>query len=335
MGPLAAGMPSREAVMASCAGVALIYSFAEECIEPAAGCCAGVAAEGSSLDKNCIEPAKSAIKMAASEAEATKSIKDIMKVSDFHCTTLYLLLKMSPDLRFVLWAENNTSLQGVVMASASRETIFVVFRGSQELSDFLTDAQFLKTDMDGDIDITCGSCTTDKILVHRGFWKQLITGTAEQDLMRAVEAEISANPTFVIKVSGHSLGGGLATLFSYQCAVKFPEKQVVCVTFGSPRVGNKAFVEKYHALSNLQHWRFQVDRDLVTRVPAFGYLHCGVHCWLKGEELLCAEKTAFMASIPAFCDMCCCQGTIITSVLHHDLTRYFNKIKTVRWPTVA
>ncbi len=48
-------------------------------------------------------------------------------------------------------------------------------------------------------------------------------------------------------VSGHSLGGALASLAAYDMAVQAGLHAVQCITFGAPRVGNRAFVAAYDA----------------------------------------------------------------------------------------
>ena len=42
---------------------------------------------------------------------------------------------------------------------------------------------------------------------------------------------------------GHSLGGALATVAAVVFGAMYPEARHVCITFGSPRVGDTLFVE--------------------------------------------------------------------------------------------
>lgn len=51
-----------------------------------------------------------------------------------------------------------------------------------------------------------------------------------------------ATPSRVL-CCGHSLGGALATLASAWASYEYPDADVRCVTLGSPRVGNPAFVD--------------------------------------------------------------------------------------------
>ena len=65
-----------------------------------------------------------------------------------------------------------------------------------------------------------------------------------------------------IHVTGHSLGGAMATI----CAKRLSEEyeNVHCLyTYGSPRVGNPKWC-KSHKVS---HYRFQNNNDMVCKVP--------------------------------------------------------------------
>jgi alpha-beta hydrolase superfamily lysophospholipase len=74
--------------------------------------------------------------------------------------------------------------------------------------------------------------------------------------------------------TGHSLGAALATLAAARRAPK------ALYTFGSPRVGNAAFIA---SLGNIPIYRVVDDRDLVATVPpeALGFRHAGVLRLLK------------------------------------------------------
>lgn len=57
-----------------------------------------------------------------------------------------------------------------------------------------------------------------------------------------------------------------------------------CITFGSPRVGNRAFASLFHR--RVRAWRVTMDGDLVTGVPRAifgGYTHVGIHLLLDAD----------------------------------------------------
>jgi triacylglycerol lipase len=73
-----------------------------------------------------------------------------------------------------------------------------------------------------------------------------------------------------IVCTGHSLGAAIATIV----ASRLDADELY--TFGSPRVGNKAFVDEMMN-DKIKHYRFVNNNDVVTTVPfAFmGYRHNG------------------------------------------------------------
>jgi triacylglycerol lipase len=76
-------------------------------------------------------------------------------------------------------------------------------------------------------------------------------------------------------VTGHSLGAAMATIASG----RMQSKVVALVTFGSPRVGNKEYVNSL----TVTHYRVQNNCDDVTKVPfrLMGFDHHGTHRYLN------------------------------------------------------
>ena len=76
-------------------------------------------------------------------------------------------------------------------------------------------------------------------------------------------------------VTGHSLGAAMATI----AAGRMQSKVTALVTFGSPRVGNKEYVN----CLTFPHYRVQNNCDDVTKVPfrLMGFTHHGTHKYLN------------------------------------------------------
>jgi triacylglycerol lipase len=111
--------------------------------------------------------------------------------------------------------------------------------------------------------------------VHEGFTKALEPVAARLD---ELVAQLKSRRV-LLHVTGHSLGGALATL----AALRFGRAgEAACPihtvhTFGSPRVGDAAFVQAFEEQFAGRAYRFVNDEDLVTRVPprAMNYDHVG------------------------------------------------------------
>ena len=65
--------------------------------------------------------------------------------------------------------------------------------------------------------------------------------------------------------TGHSLGGGLATLAAVDVALKFNVESEL-YTFGQVRVGNQAYADYVEGLIS-KRLRFTNRRDLVPQLP--------------------------------------------------------------------
>ena len=75
--------------------------------------------------------------------------------------------------------------------------------------------------------------------VHWGFYNQF--QYLESELDKALSDYNNNDNEREVVFSGHSLGGALASIAALKYAKKYPDLEVNCVTFGSPRVESKAF----------------------------------------------------------------------------------------------
>lgn len=74
--------------------------------------------------------------------------------------------------------------------------------------------------------------------------------------------------------TGHSLGAAMATLIATRCHQILELPNPMLYTFGSPKVGNKEYVDHMNSL-NIKHYRFVNNADIVTRNPLYPYKHHG------------------------------------------------------------
>lgn len=125
----------------------------------------------------------------------------------------------------------------------------IIFPGTASLRDWRTDAKILKTDWDGE-----GG------KAHRGFVEAYRSvGSQICVYLRDYGAER-------VTLTGHSLGGALATLCADVVADMGLEIEGV-YTFGSPRVGNRTFARNYN--EDLAHVTYRIvnARDPVPWLP--------------------------------------------------------------------
>lgn len=106
--------------------------------------------------------------------------------------------------------------------------------------------------------------------VHTGFFLQYVN--MRRQIMNHLK-EYHQNPMIPITVTGHSLGGALATLFAVDLAIKRPTAVISCYTFGTPRVGDVKFVEAATTMHNLSIVRINNGTDVITWYPGCGFVH--------------------------------------------------------------
>lgn len=92
-------------------------------------------------------------------------------------------------------------------------------------------------------------------------------------------------------ITGHSLGAALATL----AASRLHQSVNAVYTFGSPRVGDRQFSDRFERLLGDRTFRLVNDEDLVTRVPprVLGYRHVGEVLYFDQAGVLRQDEQAW------------------------------------------
>lgn len=108
-----------------------------------------------------------------------------------------------------------------------------------------------------------------KVGVHEGFEEAL------DSVWHKIERELDAL-RYPVFFTGHSLGAAIATLAAARRLPQHPPPKAV-YTFGSPRVGNSAFVASLGGIANTIH-RVVNDEDIVATLPpaGLGFAHVGI-----------------------------------------------------------
>lgn len=118
-----------------------------------------------------------------------------------------------------------------------------------------------------------GSRDGQNAKLHRGF-AEAYTSVATK-VMQTIHCLYKERPRPVF-LTGHSLGGALATICAYDCVLRLElgAKDLYVATYGSPRVGNSAFRRLYDEAVPAT-WRVLIAPDIVTKLPKVGYEHVG------------------------------------------------------------
>ena len=186
---------------------------------------------------------------------------------DFHIYT-----KVSAD------GGNNLGFVGYQPSIAA---IVVSFRGSTTFQNWVDNLDLLLVNYS-----KCSDCS-----VHSGF--QNIKNSLIDQVKNAVAALNSQYPSYNILVTGHSLGGALATLTALDLVGIYGSRRIHLYNYGSPRVFND--VGANYADSKLSNVARRTHRqDIVVHLPwtIQGYRHISGEIYENGEDTNFAPNTA-------------------------------------------
>jgi len=193
---------------------------------------------------------------------------DLINTNKFEIITLYEFLSHKEIFKNIsnhpkLFHSDETDAQMYMFNY--KNTCTFGFRGTDSLKDILIDLAMWREVF---------SEVSDEILVHSGIYSQF------KSLKKYIDENIFGTN---IIVTGHSLGGGIATLVSLYLAKK--GYTVSCYTYGSPRVGNSQFCKLFNS-SNITSVRIVNDMDPVPSLPwAIRFQHVDGIVWLDNDKI--------------------------------------------------
>lgn len=190
----------------------------------------------------------------------------------------------------------------------------VVFRGtdSHSLYNWVQNMHYWRTDLSVPFPNATGA------LVHTGFVSSYNSSSLRGNITEAMRSLQRWHPWAPVYIIGHSMGGALATVCALDLKYYFGLHDVRVYTFGSPRVGNDAFVN-YFDWQVQESFRTTHNRDIVPSVPLqiMGFRHVPREVWqvdFAGHEALtiCSDS----GEDPTCHDSMCYLG-LCTSIADH------------------
>nr|XP_034602884.1 uncharacterized protein LOC117863334 isoform X4 [Setaria viridis] len=195
------------------------------------------------------------------------------------------------DFEKICFLDNvSTDTQVAIWRDSSRRRLVVAFRGTEQSKwkDLRTDLMLLPAGLNPE---RLGGDFKQEVQVHSGFLgaydsvRNRIMALIKFAVGYQDEEDAENIPRWHVYVTGHSLGGALATLLALELSSSQMAKNgVIFVTmynFGSPRVGNRRFAEVYNAKVK-DSWRIVNHRDIIPTVPRLmGYCHVEAPVYLK------------------------------------------------------
>lgn len=197
---------------------------------------------------------------------------------------------------------NNQETQGFL--AQSNEFAVLAFRGTEA-----NKIQDIKTDLNIRFKRKKGH------KLHRGFYDAY--NTVNADINNALD-----ELTVPLYITGHSLGGALATIATQQ----IPDHRLAaCYTFGSPRVGNDEFDQTIKT----PVYRVQNSADIVTRLPLnilMRYVHVGDLRFLTRKGALIRNPNMWRRFQMIVVSILC---NFKSPIQDHGIEHYISKLETI------
>ncbi|BBN20210.1 hypothetical protein MPTK1_8g17360 [Marchantia polymorpha subsp. ruderalis] len=171
-------------------------------------------------------------------------------------------------------------LQAYVGVAEDLKAIVIAFRGTQETSyqNWAEDLYFRQLDLNYP--------GIEDAMVHSGFYSAYHNTTLRDSVVRGVLSILARRNDLGIIVTGHSMGGAMATLCALDLAANFGMIDMKVITFGQPRIGNSVFAAGYYALVP-NTVRMTHAHDIVPHLPPYytllgekTYHHFATEVWI-------------------------------------------------------
>lgn len=141
-----------------------------------------------------------------------------------------------------------------------KDKLFISFRGLKSIGDGMNCINAIPKEI------------STNMYVHSGYYNCYI------DMKPHILDIIADNPTIDdIIFLGHSMGGSISTIAAYDVqmqllsASKKNKKNISCVTFGSPPIGNTEFVKKYNSIIE-NSYRVTNNYDIIPSIPIYKHV---------------------------------------------------------------
>lgn len=199
------------------------------------------------------------------------------------------------------------------VARMGRRDIAIVLRGTITCPEWAENLRATLVPLDGESATDGKHAGAEEPKVAKGFRSLYKTAgekvkSLSEDVMDEVRRlmEKYKGEELSITVVGHSLGGALALLVADEIATTIPDAPpVAVVSFGGPKVGNAAFVNKLKESGKVNVLRIVNAGDMVTKVPGVAprlplskeqYQHVGAELRIDSKNSPCLRPDVGPAS---------------------------------------
>ena len=197
-------------------------------------------------------------------SQAAYCMSDLEYWSCYTCSNNFLYeTKLNKNSELVIFGYDETY-----------NSIFIGFRGSSNIQNWISDIKIMLIHPYAD----------NSIAVDKGFYK--LYDILKPNLMSIISNLAMKYNTKDLFITGHSLGGALATICAFDMLYhEFQYNVKYLVTFGSPRIGNVYFSDYFNSFQ-IESKRVTHYYDIVPHVPEefLGYKHISNEIWYNEDN---------------------------------------------------
>lgn len=155
------------------------------------------------------------------------------------------------------------------------DTKILTIAGTESLKDVEVDFRVGRVRLYDDGSSTANKkITSDEVFIHRGFrdYTDVVLGDGLAERLRA---SLEANPNETLYITGHSLGGAVATIVAIRLVdAGIPKDRLKVITFAAPAVGSQALANAYEDRIDLT--RIMMKGDVIKKsLRKLGYVQFG------------------------------------------------------------
>ncbi|XP_038979132.1 uncharacterized protein LOC103695549 isoform X2 [Phoenix dactylifera] len=230
----------------------------------------GIAVDGFPVDTQKAEEMRELFSSAESAMEAWAMLATSFGRKSF----------IKSDFEKICFLDNfSTDTQVAIWRDSLRRRLVIAFRGTEQAKwkDLRTDLMLVPAGLNPE---RLGGDFKQEVQVHSGFLnaydsvRNRIITLIKVSIGSSLGDDLESMPKWHVYVTGHSLGGALATLL----ALELSSSQMA-------RVGNRRFAELYNEKVK-DSWRVVNHRDIIPTVPRLmGYCHVAQPVYLAAGDL--------------------------------------------------
>ncbi|XP_047340571.1 lipase-like [Impatiens glandulifera] len=250
-------------------------------------------------------------------------LRETTKLVSWTCSRCNGLTKGFEFVELIVDVEHN--LQAYVGFANNLNSFVISFRGTQgnSIQNWIANLYLIKLDLHYP--------DMPGAMVHHGFYSSYYNTTMQNAVLNAIKKAKKVYGNNSIIVTGHSLGGAMASFCALDLKIRGEAKNIEAITFGLPRIGNAIFAS-YYSRFVPQTIRVVNNHDIVPHLPPYNrffphttYHHFPIEVWIhtvQNGSLVHTEEEVCDGSGE---DPCCSRSVIGYSKADH-LTYYGQKM---------